>query len=94
MGGRYDVSPKTSVHLGVFTAFSPVGEKSVFTAVDVYGVSAGVSLNWAHVSGSLGFAYEWGNEVDPFRDEPQGSTPTGELGITSVHLLWGLTYKF
>lgn len=94
VGGRYDVSPKTSVHLGVFTAFSPVGEKSVFTAVDVYGVSAGVSLNWAHVSGSLGFAYEWGNEVDPFRDEPQGSTPTGELGITSVHLLWGLTYKF
>lgn len=96
VGGRYDLTPKTSVHLGVFTAFSPVGERSVFTAVDVYGVSAGVSLNWAHVSGSLGFAYEWGNEADPFRDESmaQGSSPSGQLGITSVHLLWGLTYKF
>lgn len=94
LGGRYDLTPKTCVHLGFFTAFSPVGEESVFTAVDVYGVSAGVSLNWAHLSGSLGFAYEWGDEAAPFRDDPQGTTPSGELGITSVHLLWGLTYEF
>ena len=94
VGGRWDLSPKTSVHLGAFSALSPVGEKSVFTAVDVYGVSAGVSLNWPHLSGSVGFAYEWGHEADPFRDDPQGSTLTGQLGISSVHLLWGLTYKF
>lgn len=52
VGGRYDLTNQTSVHLGFFTSQSPVGDESVFSVVDLYGVSTGVSLNWAHISTS------------------------------------------
>ena len=94
VGGRYDVGAKTSLHLGFFTARSPVADESVFSVVDLTGVSAGVSLRLAHISGSLGLVYEWGEQdiaVGPGDGSP---SIAGGLGISSVHLLWGLTYTF
>ncbi len=73
---------------------SPVGDESVFSIVDLYGVSTGVSLNWTHLSGSIGVVYEWGDQGIAL--SPSSSLPgvNGELAISSFHLLWGLTYKF
>ena len=94
VGGRWDVSKKTSLHLGFFTARSPVGEDSVFSTVDVYGASTGVSLNWAHLSGSVGVIYEWGSQPISVAASNGSASASGELSITSVYLLWGLAYKF
>lgn len=94
VGGRWDVTKKTSLHLGLFTARSPVGEDSVFSTVDVYGASTGVSLNWAHLSGSVGVIYEWGSEPISVTASDGSASASGELSITSVYLLWGLSYKF
>lgn len=94
IGGRYDLSKKTSVHLGFFTSQSPVGDESILSVVDLYGVSSGVSLNWAHLSGSIGIVYEWGDQGVSLSPSSLAPSVTGELGISSFHLLWGLTYKF
>jgi hypothetical protein len=94
IGGRYDLTKKTSLHLGFFTSQSPVCDESVFSVVDLYGISTGVSLNWAHLSGSIGIVYEWGDQGIAL--SPSSSLPAvnGELGISSFHLFWGLTYRF
>ncbi len=94
IGGRYDLTKKTSLHLGFFTSQSPVGDESVFSIVDLYGISTGVSLNWAHLSGSIGVVYEWGDQGIALSPSSNLPDVTGELGISSFHLLWGLTYKF
>ncbi|MCL4806886.1 MAG: hypothetical protein KJ062_03685 [Thermoanaerobaculia bacterium] len=94
IGGRYDLTKKTSLHLGFFTSQSPVGDESVFSVVDLYGVSTGVSLNWTHLSGSIGVVYEWGDQGIALSPSTNLPAVNGELGISSFHLLWGLTYKF
>lgn len=94
VGGRWDVTKKTSLHLGFFTARSPVGEDSVFSTVDVYGASTGVSLNWAHLSGSVGVIYEWGSQPISVATASGSASARGEVSITSVYLLWGLSYRF
>ena len=94
IGGRYDLTKKTSLHLGFFTSQSPVGDESVLSIVDLYGVSTGVSLNWAHLSGSVGVVYEWGDQGIALSPSSNLPAVNGELGISSFHLLWGLTYKF
>ncbi len=94
IGGRYDLSQKTSLHIGFFTSKSPVGDGSVFEVVDLSGVSTGVTLNWAHLSGSIGIVYEWGDQQIVLSSSNTASSVSGELGISSFHLLWGLTYQF
>ncbi len=94
IGGRYDLSQKTSLHIGFFTSKSPVGDGSVFEVVDLSGVSTGVTLSWAHLSGSIGIVYEWGDQQIVLSSSNTSSSVSGELGISSFHLLWGLTYNF
>ncbi len=94
IGGRWDLTKKTSLHLGFFTSQSPVGDDSVFEVVDLSGVSTGVTLNWAHLSGSIGVVYEWGDQQVVLSSSSLAPSVSGELGISSFHLLWGLTYQF
>lgn len=92
LGGRYHLTATTALHLGVFTAFSPVTDRSAFASVDIYGVSTGASVTWKKLSGSLGLVYQWGSQKVAFADGAPGGG--ARLGISSIHLLWGLTYSF
>ncbi len=94
IGGRWDLTKNTSLHLGFFTSQSPVADDSVFEVVDLSGVSTGVTLNWAHLSGSIGVVYEWGDQQIVLSSSSLSSSVSGNLGISSFHLLWGLTYQF
>ncbi len=94
IGGRWDLTKNTSLHLGVFTSQSPVADDSVFEVVDLTGVSTGVTLNWSHLSGSIGVVYEWGDQQIVLSSSSLAPTVSGKLGISSFHLLWGLTYQF
>jgi hypothetical protein len=94
IGGRWDLTKKTSLHLGFFTSQSPVTDASIFEVVDLYGVSTGVTLNWAHLSGSVGLVYEWGDQQIVLSSASLAPSVSGNLGISSFHLLWGLTYQF
>ncbi len=94
LGGRYDVTATTALHLGFFTAFSPVTDQSAFASVDIYGISTGASVKWKKLSGSIGLVYQWGSQKVAVASADGTPGVGGQLDISSIHLLWGLTYSF
>lgn len=94
LGGRYALTARTTLHGGLFTSRSPETPGSIYQQVDIYGVSTGFSVKWAHISGSLGFVYEWGGRDLAVPLLLNGVQANSALGISSVHCLWGLTYQF
>lgn len=93
IGGRYDLTKTTSPHPGFFTSRSPVGDESVFSAVDRYGVPTDVSLSWTRSSGAVGVACEWGDQGIGLSPSTNLPAVNGEPGISSFHVLRGLTHE-
>lgn len=63
LGGRVALSSLLTVHAGAYTDFSPVNASStpIFPRIDLYGITAGVSLSGKHLSGALGFGLAFGH---------------------------------
>jgi len=97
VGGHYAFSSSFRAHAGFFTDRSPVGhpETSIFRAVDLTGLSAGVSFGAgkltasAGVSGSRGTSA--GREVGPTLGGREGVT---KVKIRTISLLYAVSYAF
>jgi len=85
VGGAVQVGEGWAVHAGFFTDLSPVGSQSdlIFTKVNIFGVTAGVSFTIGPLSGSLGGAFSWGHSSSQLLGQ-ELSTQAVSTGLT-VH---------
>ena len=97
IGGNYVISQTFRVHAGFFTDDSPVDDPtgSIFRSVDLRGASAGVSLKFSQLSGSVGVSSSWGTASE----RAVGPSLGGIEGITRVQVrtfnfLYALSFAF
>ncbi len=96
LGGNFAISSTFRVHAGVFTDRSPVRnvDSSVFRAVDLTGLSAGISFG-GRLSGSLGVSTTWGTTEERDVESPiAGLESRTRISIRSFHLHYALSYSF
>jgi len=97
IGGRVNITEAWSVHAGFFSDYSPTdtNHQDFFRAVNMYGFTTGARLAGEHLSGSLGFALNWGSSNQFTVGDPStGQTTTTRLSIVSYYLLYAIAYKF
>jgi hypothetical protein len=97
LGANYSLSRGLRVHAGVFTDPSPVSgpSRSTFRAVNLTGVSGGVSLGSGRLTGSVGVSSSWGTTTD----RAVGPTLGGIEGTTDVSIrtftgLYAVSFTF
>jgi hypothetical protein len=90
LGANYSLSRSVRVHGGAFIDPSPVSapSQSIFRAVDLTGVSGGVSLGSGSLTASLGVSSSWGTTTQ----QQVGPSLGGQSGTTnvSIHTFTGL----
>jgi long-subunit fatty acid transport protein len=97
VGGHVNIGDAWSVHAGFFSDYSPTtsAAQNVFRAVNMYGMTVGTRIKGEHLSASIGFALSWGNSANFTFDDPAGGAPiTTNLHITTLSLLYAVTYQF
>jgi long-subunit fatty acid transport protein len=97
VGGHVNVTDAWSVHGGFFSDYSPTSSagENVFRAVNMYGATVGARVHGDHLSGSLGFAFTWGNSSTfSFNDPASGATINTKLSIRTLSLLYAVAYQF
>jgi hypothetical protein len=96
IGGNYSFSSSLSVHAGFRSDISPVvdGKTSLFRKIDLYGGTAGVSLKWAHLAGSIGLAYSTGTSEPTDLTAITGETVTTSVGVSTLQMLLAISYAF
>ena len=97
LGANFSLSPAVRLHAGVFSDPSPVSapSQSTFRAVDITGVSGGVSLGSGRLSLSLGVSSSWGTTTE----RQVGPTLGGLAGTTDVSIktftgLYAVSFTF
>ena len=97
LGANYSLSRSLRLHAGVFTDPSPVSgpSRSTFRAVNLTGVSGGVSLGSGRLTGSVGVSSSWGTATD----RAVGPTLGGIQGTTDVSVrtftgLYAVSFTF
>ncbi len=96
-GGHINIGEAWSVHAGFFSDYSPTtaAGQDVFRAVNMYGMTLGGRVHGEHLSGSLGFAFSWGNSSSfSFEDPASGASIPTRLSIKTLSLLYAVTYEF
>jgi hypothetical protein len=97
VGANYSISRSLRLHAGLFTDPSPVGapSQSIFRAVDLTGVSAGVSLGAGRLTASLGVSSSWGTtagrQVGPSLGGFQATT---EISVRTYTGLYAVSFTF
>ena len=90
LGANFSLSRSVRVHGGAFIDPSPVSapSRSIFRAVDLTGVSGGVSLGSGSLTASLGVSSSWGTTTQ----QEVGPSLGGQSGTTdvSIHTFTGL----
>ena len=99
VGGSVKLSKLISLLAGFYTALAPGNVQSnVFQPITFYGLRGGVSFNSPHLSGSVGFGYEWGNSFVPLHVALPGSASpiniSQPLNLQTLSLLFALAYVF
>ena len=89
-GANYSLSRSVRVHGGAYIDPSPVSAPSgtIFRAVDLTGLSGGVSLGSGNLTASLGVSSSWGTTTQ----QQVGPSLGGQSGTTdvSIHTFTGL----
>ncbi len=96
IGGSYSLSETFKLHLGFHTDNTPVGNpgESIFRAVDLTGISGGVSFG-GRLSGSLGFSSSWGTTEDrQIGPTLAGQSSRTKIGIQTFNLYYAISYDF
>jgi hypothetical protein len=97
LGANFSLSPAVRLHAGVFSDPSPVSapSRSTFRAVDLTGVTGGVSLGSGRLTASLGVTSSWGTTTE----RQVGPSLGGLSGITDVSIktftgLYAVSFTF
>jgi hypothetical protein len=97
LGANYSISRSLRVHAGVFTDPSPVSgpSRSTFRAVNLTGVSGGVSLGSGRLTGSVGVSTSWGTTTDRAVGPTLGGIEgTTDVGIRTFTGLYAVSFTF
>ena len=95
VAGNYRVTRLMRVHLGALTDRSPVAtDSSIFTKVDLYRVTGGVSFTGASLSGSIGLGYGWGRGDDRSLAVAGGLQASSRLEVRTLNMIYALSYAF
>ncbi|HKU60754.1 MAG TPA: hypothetical protein VJQ44_06005 [Gemmatimonadales bacterium] len=97
VGGNYSVSRAIRVHVGFFTDPSPVSDppQSTFRAVDLTGVSGGISLGAGRLTGSFGVASSWGTTTErQVGPSIGGAEATTDVTIRTFTGLYSVSFTF
>jgi long-subunit fatty acid transport protein len=98
VGGHYILDDSWSFHGGFYSDAAPVDPagSSLFRSVNLFGATLGAKLTGAHLSGSLGLGFSWGDSKN-FELAPQGPGEppvTTRLSIRTISLLYAIAYNF
>jgi hypothetical protein len=96
-GANYSISRSLRVHGGVFTDPSPVSgpSRSTFRAVNLTGVSGGVSLGAGRLTGSVGVSASWGTATDrEVGPSLGGLQATTDVSIRTFTGLYAVSFTF
>jgi hypothetical protein len=97
LGANYSLSPALRLHAGAFTDPSPVSgpSRSTFRAVNLTGVSGGVSVGSGRLTGSVGVSTSWGTTTDraigPSLGGRQANT---DVSIRTFTALYAVSFTF
>ena len=97
VGGNYSFSRAVRAHIGFYTDPTPVSfpPQSTFRAVDLTGVSAGVSLGAGRLTGSLGISSSWGTTTErQVGPSIGGVEATTEVTIRTLTGLYSVSFTF
>jgi hypothetical protein len=97
LGANYSLSRALRVHAGAFTDPSPVSgpSRSTFRAVNLTGVSGGVSLGAGRLTGSLGVSSSWGTTTDrAIGPSLGGLQATTDVSIRTFTGLYAVSFTF
>ena len=97
VGANYSLSPSVRLHVGAFTDPSPVSgsSQSSFRAVNLTGVSGGVSLGAGRLTGSLGVTSSWGTTTErAIGPSLGGLEATTEVSIRTFTGLYAVSFTF
>jgi long-subunit fatty acid transport protein len=97
LGANYSLSRSLRLHAGVFTDPSPVSgpSRSTFRAVNLTGVSGGVSLGSGRLTGSVGVSASWGTTTDRVIGPSLGGIQaTTDVSIRTFTGLYAVSFTF
>jgi hypothetical protein len=97
LGANFSLSPSVRLHAGVFNDPSPVSapSRSTFRAVDLTGVTGGVSLGSGRLTASLGVTSSWGTTTERLVGPTLGGlSGTTEVSIKTFTGLYAVSFTF
>jgi hypothetical protein len=97
VGARVNVTKAWSLHAGFFSDYSPTmaSSQNLFRSVNMYGATVGTRIAGEHLSGSVGFGFDWGSsQTFAFGDPASGAVISTKLNVRTFSLLYALTYVF
>jgi hypothetical protein len=97
IGANYPITRAVRVHAGYFTDDSPLEDAatSLFRRVDLRGASGGLSIQIAHLSGSIGVSSSWGTASErAVGPSIGGIAAVTRVKISTVNFLYALSYAF
>ena len=98
LGGRVYLNEKLSVHAGAFTDFSPVADDDdldeLFTELDLFGATLGLSIKGKHSSTTLGLVATYGEAGGWAIDKGEGREEEAKLRVTSVGFVLAGSYWY
>ncbi len=98
LGARFILNPKLSLHVGGFTDFSPVSDddqlEELFTELDLFGATLGVSIKGKHSSTTLGLVGTYGEVGGWAIEAGQGREKEAKLRVASVGFVLAGSYWY
>lgn len=94
---RFEAEVDVCNHAGFYSDAVPVAPagSNLFRSVNLYGATTGAKLKGAHLSGSVGLGFSWGDSNDFLLGTPgDPGAVTTRLSIRSVSLLYAIAYTF
>lgn len=95
VGGAYRIHEAWWAHAGILSDRSPINTSQLFSKVDLFTITAGLSVESEHAITTAGLATTWNtNGSTTAVDLPSGQQATGDLTIRSWRVLLGTAYRF
>ena len=96
IGGHYDINDAISIHMGAYTDLSPVASRNdnVYSKLDMYGVSLGVSRTGDINTSSIGLTYTWGSEDVDVSDSFSAASGKGKIKVNNFAFMFSTSFRY
>jgi hypothetical protein len=97
VGANYSLSRSVAVHAGFFVDPSPLSapEQSIFRAVDLVGVSGGISFGAGRLTASVGASASWGTTSERQLGPSLGGLQAiSDVSVQTLTGLYAFSYTF